>query len=86
MGNGENEYSFFEIEYEFDDAKDFCNQIGGELFEPRDTYTMINITYYAKTMGIGDFWLGIHDKDVDGAFEYASNNLTIDWSNWPPSE
>ena len=86
MGDGENEFSFFGIEYEFDDAEDFCIEIGGKLIEPRDVFTMNNITNKAKTMGIGDFWLGIHDKDMDGAFEYASNNLTIDWSNWPPSE
>ena len=50
--------------------------------EPRDNATMINVTNHAMSVGITKFWLGIHDKNLDGSFVYASDNLTIDWTNW----
>ena len=57
-------------------------EIGGRLVEPRENGTMTNVTNHAKSVGITKFWLGIHDKNLDGSFVYASDNSTIDWSNW----
>ena len=84
--NAENEFSFFDIKYEFDDAEAFCNGIGGMLIEPRDDATMIDVTNHAKSVDITNFWLGIHDKYAEGTFVYASDNSTIEWSNWAPGQ
>ena len=82
LGNGENQFSFFEVHYEFHDAQSFCIEIGGRLFEPTDMNIMINVSDYANAEDIGVFWLGLHDKGDNSTFVYASNNVPIDWNNW----
>ena len=86
LGNAKYEFSFFGIQYEYDAAEAFCIGMGGKLIEPRDNGTITNVTNHAKTLGITMFWLGIHDKNEDGSFVYASDNLALNWNSWAPGE
>ena len=66
----------------FDDAQTFCNDKGGKMYEPRNENVMKKVLIQAKTEDIGDFWIGIHDKIVEGTFVYASDNTPIKFDNW----
>ena len=66
----------------FDDAQTFCNDKGGKIYEPRDENVMKKVLIQAKTEDIGEFWIGIHDKIVEGTFAYASDNAPIKFDNW----
>ena len=52
----------------------FCAGKGGKLYEPRNANTMNDVSNQAKARGIGDFWLGIHDKNEEGTFVYVSDD------------
>ena len=82
LSDEEYEFSFYDIQFGFDDAEAFCNEIRGRLIEPVDVYMMNNVTDYANMKSIGSFWLGIHDKYDEGTFVFASSNFTIVLSNW----
>ena len=82
----ENEFFFTGIKKTSKEAWSFCTEKGGKLYEPRDVDTMTKVTNHAKTEGIGEFWLGIHDKNKEGIFVYASDNSPIEFGNWADGE
>ena len=49
------------------------------MFEPRDQSVAGKVFTYGS---LGDFWIGIHDKIVEGTFAYASDNTPIKFDNW----
>ena len=65
-----------------EDAKAYCINQGGKLFEPKSSEVNMNITNLAKDRGMLDFWIGINDISEEGNFVYASNGSPIIWSNW----
>ena len=70
----------------FDGAELFCNNYGGTVYGPRDENAMKLVLDHAKVENITEFWLGIHDKVVEGKFVYASDNLPINYDNWKEGE
>lgn len=84
-------YSFNKVLQTQDNAKAACNRNGGNLYEPKSKTTYNKIISYAKSISLGDYWLGINDKSQEGMFVYESNdelpihdNVT-DWVNGEPS-
>ena len=66
------------------DAKTFCVQQGGILYEPNYRLLVIDVVDHAEKEALGDFWLGINDKNTEGNFVFDSdsssvNNLLLDW-------
>ena len=47
---------------------------------------MMNVTNHAKSVNMTNFWLGIHYKNTEGTFVYASDNKPIEWSDWAPGQ
>ena len=76
------EFLFSKEQMGFDDVESFCIEKGGKIYEPRDENVMKKVLIQAKTEDIGEFWLGIHDKIVEGTFAYASDNTPIKFDNW----
>ena len=67
----------------FEGALEFCNDIGGLLYEPRDMrITEILSKYIRNVYKVYSLWLGIHDKANEGNFVYASDKSPITWDNW----
>ena len=71
---------------DFDDAESFCTSQGGKMYEPRDKTIWENVFDYAKKEEIGEFWLGIHDKNEEGTFIYASDKWPIEFNNFEKGE
>ena len=58
----------------FEGAVEFCKNIGGLLYEPRDMrITEILSKYMENADKVYSLWLGIHDKANEGNFVYASD-------------
>ena len=67
----------------FEGAQAYCINQGGKLFEPKKANVNKNITDLAKSRGINEFWIGIHEKfhSQEGSFVYASDDTPIIWDN-----
>ena len=59
-----------------------CKGLGLQLFEPKDSIQNSEVTALAKTKGVTQFWIGIHDKNSEGEFTYESNGQKISYENW----
>ena len=59
-----------------------CKGLGLQLFEPKDSIQNSEVTALAKTKGVKQFWIGIHDKNSEGEFTYESNDQKISYENW----
>ena len=73
---------FFESQkLDFDAAQENClSKIpgGGKLFEPTSQYMNERIAKEAiEVIGSGRKWTGVHDRQVEGTFAYASNGLSL---------
>ena len=68
------------------DAKATCQSIGGKLFEPTCEKVYNEVSALAKTKGISNFWLGIHDISNEGKFIYDSDGKDLVWTNWNSGE
>merc|ERR1712072_1216923 len=44
------------------------------------------VSALAKTKGISNFWLGIHDISNEGKFIYDSDGKDLVWTNWNTGE
>ena len=56
----------------WNDAKTFCMNEGGKLFEPRDSAENSEVPNYAfNTARLEVFWFGIEDLSSEGTFVYA---------------
>ena len=80
------EYLFRKKQMGFDDAESFCISQGGKMYEPRDKTIWENVFDHAKKEDIGEFWLGIHDKNKEGTFVYASDNSPMEFNNFNKGE
>ena len=76
------EFYLHKNEKTFDEAIEFCTDEGGKLFEGRSETVTETVTSYMEIAGVEGFWLGIHDRDNEGVFVYASDDLPIQWNNW----
>ena len=72
-------------------AQDVCKLAGGTLFEPMDSRVRNAVIDHARreslgTQFLGDFWLGVNDKNNEGSFVYNSNDMIVSDSflNWEP--
>ena len=71
----------------WNDAKSFCMNEGGKLFEPRDSAENSEVPNYAfNTARLEVFWFGIEDLSSEGTFVYASNGDSLAFTNWAPNE
>lgn len=71
----------------WNDAKTFCMNEGGKLFEPRDSAENSEVPNYAfNTARLEVFWFGIEDLSSEGTFVYASNGDSLAFTNWAPNE
>merc|ERR1711963_1100856 len=52
------EFFFTGVKKSFDEARSFCTEKGGKLYEPRDADIMNDVSNHANEAGIGDYWLG----------------------------
>jgi hypothetical protein len=86
LGGSELEFFFTGVRKNFEDAESFCAGKGGKLYEPRNANMMNDVSNQAKAKGIGDFWLGIHDKNEEGTFVYVSDDSPIELNNWNNAE
>ena len=60
--------------------------MGGILYEPRDQSVMDSVISQAQTENLGEFWIGIHDKDNEGTFVYDSDKSTLSFTKWNSGE
>ena len=67
-------YKFQNITYNFNDARDFCANLEGNLFEPRDNFTDAEVYNSAKqNMNLNyGAWIGIVTKQTE---DWHGNNL-----------
>ena len=65
----------------FKEALEFCNNVGGLLFEPRDAGTTEILYNHMENKKIESYWIGIHDHPNEN-FVYNSDNSPIAWDNW----
>ena len=56
------------------------------MYEPRDENVWKIVFDHATKEDIGEFWLGIHDKNKEGTFVYASDNSPIEFNNFNKGE
>lgn len=84
-------YSFNADKKSYSAALASCISDGGQLFEPRDELTNLNIANEAIERGIipvpdgttTGFWFGINDIDQENHFVYTSNeDQPLNWTNW----
>ena len=82
------EYCFNSNTLIWNDAKAFCINEGGKLFEPRDAAENSAVTEYAFNNGLNIFWIGIQDEPVspEGTWVYASDRCPLEYTNWKPGE
>ena len=80
------EFLFTGSKKSFADAVSFCCNERGKLYEPRDENVWKSVFDHAKLKDIGEFWLGIHDKNEEGSFVYESDNSPIKFNNWNKGE
>ena len=67
-------------------AKQFCNRIGGKLFEPYTPQHNDDILIPARIKNVQRFWIGIHEKNKTGSFVYESNGQRVCRENWQKNE
>ena len=77
----DHEMMFVSTSLNFDDARTFCHQHGGIVFEERWGWH-----YTGNPGGIGNYWLGIHDKDTEGTFVFDSDDKSISTNRWANGE
>ena len=53
------------------------------MFEPRDQSVAGKVFTYG---GLGDFWIGIHDRYNEGTFVYESDDALLSSTNWGAGE
>lgn len=97
LGNGQwvmvgtKYYSFNADKKSYSAALASCISDGGQLFEPRDELTNLNIANEAIERGIipvpdgatAGFWFGINDIDQENHFVYTSHeDQPLNWTNW----
>ena len=74
-------YFFESEELDFDRAQTNCQgkfPRGGHLFEPTSLQLNKEIAKEAiEVTGVSRKWIGVHDKQVEGTFKYASNELSL---------
>ena len=64
----------FKDKLDHDKAIDFCNQLGGKLFEPKSETVNNKLRQMATDKGFNQYlWLGIHDISNEGHFVYQSD-------------
>ena len=79
-------YHFDNEKKSHSEAKATCQSIGGKLFEPTCEKVYNEVSALAKTKGISNFWLGIHDISNEGKFVYDSDGKDLVWTNWNSGE
>ena len=75
--------------YNWEEARTKCSQDGtsgvkGELATPLSSIENEWFVNKAKELGLGHFWLGVNDKDVEGTWTNLYGPQT--YSNWNPGE
>jgi len=85
---GNKEYCFNSNTLIWNDAKAFCMNEGGKLFEPRDATENSAVSDYAFNNGLNIFWFGIEDEPVspEGTWVYASDGSPLEYTNWNQGE
>ncbi len=66
------------------DADQACDDMGYHLLTSRDANEHDNAYDVAASYG-SDFWLGLHDQNVEGQFEWV-NGSALGWTNWRYNE
>ena len=92
-------YHFQEKDLKYSAAIDYCNDIGGKLFEPKDRSTNDMVFNIAKSLITGNhtnrkasfkdwvyFWIGIDDIDEEGVFKYNSDASLVTLDLWGTDE
>ena len=68
-------------------AKQFCNRIGGKLFEPYTTPQLNDdILIPARIKNTHWFWIGMNDRKKERSFVYESNGQRVCRENWLQGE
>ena len=73
----------------YDSSQQFCKRIGGKLFEPRNKVSFDDIRKAElEIAGVTSrgTWIGITDMFDHGNYRYASNNKTLQFTNWHQSD
>jgi len=76
-------YLFGTKDMNFDEAKEFCEENGGMLVEPRTRrQTRVINKMIKKLAGDKSYWTGLTDKANEGTFLWESDNSEVSYSNW----
>ena len=87
MGAFTKEFFFSKTKRNEIDAQSFCATQGGTLYEVMDSRVRKDVTNHAKKEDLGEFWLGINDKNADGTFVFMSDGSPVSsaFLNWIPN-
>ena len=67
--------------YTWEEAKIKCSEDGGELPMPRSSIENNWFVDRANELGLGSFWLGVTDEEVEGTWN-NQNGLPQTYLNW----
>eukprot|EP00058_Branchiostoma_floridae_P025931 XP_002611421.1 hypothetical protein BRAFLDRAFT_63950 [Branchiostoma floridae] len=76
-------YKVFNTEKTFSDAAATCGEDGGLLAMPRDAKTN---AFLVSLSGKRAFWIGLHDRDEEGSFEWVDGSALGAYTSWSPGQ
>ena len=86
LGQAEVIFLFVNMKLNFYEAQSYCIGFGGKLYEPRNETVLEDVVIEAREIFNDEFWLGIHDKNEEGTWVYASDNSPLEFDNWAGGE
>ncbi|XP_078617300.1 alpha-N-acetylgalactosamine-specific lectin-like [Branchiostoma floridae x Branchiostoma japonicum] len=80
-------YKAFNTVKTFSGAAAACGEDGGTLAMPRDAETnAFLISLYKSVSAKRAFWFGLHDRRVEGSFEWVDGSALGTYTFWAPRQ
>ncbi|XP_019633370.1 PREDICTED: C-type mannose receptor 2-like [Branchiostoma belcheri] len=80
-------YKAFNTPRYFNGAEEACGEDGGTLAMPRDAETSVFlVSLYKSVSSRNFFWIGLHDRRIEGKFEWVDGSALGSYNSWEPGQ
>lgn len=83
--HNESKYEVFNVLMTWDEAKAYCESLGGHLVTISDKAEADYVNTLVKNGGVSAYWLGITDQQSEGTWQNITNE-PLSYTNWAAGE